>query len=95
MPRILFEKLKMDDLHAIFNDEEEKQAIGKMLVAKAKQYGFDGYVFEIYLQLGGQGKTEINHLVVDLTEALHAAGKLLFLVIPPTLRNLNSGINLK
>lgn len=63
-----------------------------MLLAKANQYDFDGYVFEIYLQLGGQGKTEINHLVVDITETLHSAGKLLLLVIPPPIKNLKDGI---
>ncbi|CAF0839629.1 unnamed protein product [Brachionus calyciflorus] len=89
LPRILFEKLKMDDVHALFNDEEEIQSLSKMLVKKSSDFGFDGYVFEIYLQLSGQGKNNINHLVTDLAQMLHESGKVLFLVIPPPLTNLN------
>lgn len=93
VPRILFEKLRMEDLHAL-NSENEKQALAKMLVEKAREYNFDGYVLEIYLQLGGHGKTEINHLVIDIAELLHAADKLLYLVIPPPIKNLEGKINL-
>lgn len=91
IPRVLFEKLRMEDLHAL-NNEDEKQALAKMLVDNARQYDFDGYVFEIYLQLGGHGKTEINHLVSDIAEKLHAADKLLYLVIPPPIKNLNGNL---
>lgn len=52
LPRILFENLKTTDLHALFNDEEELTSLAKMLVEKAKEYNFDGYVLEIYSQLG-------------------------------------------
>ncbi len=62
VPRILFENLKTNDLHALFNDEQELEALGKMLVQKSIEYQFGGYVLEIYSQLGGHGKTQINHL---------------------------------
>jgi chitinase domain-containing protein 1 len=91
VPRILFEKLRMEDVHALFSDEGEKEALAKMLVSKASEFGFDGYVLEIYMQLGGQGKTEVNHLVQDLCEALHAQGKWLILVVPPPIKNLIEG----
>lgn len=32
MPRILFENLKPNDLHALFNGEEESQALGKLFI---------------------------------------------------------------
>ena len=53
VPRILFEKLRMEDLHSLFNNEEEIEALGKLLVDKAAKFNFNGYVFEIYVQLGG------------------------------------------
>lgn len=89
VPRILFEKLKMEDLHALFNDEKEIDALAKMLVDKSLEYKFDGYVFEIYLQLGGQGKHEINHLLTDLANTLHENNKFLILVIPPPITNID------
>lgn len=83
LPRILFEKLKMEDLHSLFNDEEEIDSLAKMLGDKCDQYNFDGYVFEIYVQLGGHSKMDINHVISDLTNYLHKKNKLLILVIPP------------
>lgn len=52
VPRIVFENLKTPDLHALFNDEEELEALAKMLVDKANELNFSGYVLEIYSQLG-------------------------------------------
>ena len=66
VPRILFENLKATDLHALFNDEEELDSLAKMLVKKANEYKFGGYVLEIYSQLGGHGKTQINHSNINL-----------------------------
>lgn len=83
VPRILFEKLKMEDLHALFNDEEEIDSLAKMLLSKSIDFQFDGYVLEIYMQLSGYGKNNINHLVSDLARTLHKQKKLLILVIPP------------
>lgn len=84
LPRILFEKLSPDDLHALFNNEEEMNALIKMLVDNANKHDFSGYVLEIYLQLHGHSKVDISHLVSDLAEALHENhNKKLILVIPP------------
>ncbi|RNA40281.1 chitinase domain-containing 1 [Brachionus plicatilis] len=85
VPRILFERLKMEDLHALFNDEEEIDSLAKMLLKKSIDFQFNGYVLEVYMQLSGHGKNSINHLVRDLCKALHQQDKLLFLVIPPVM----------
>jgi chitinase domain-containing protein 1 len=90
VPRILFEKLRMEDLHALFNDEEEIASLSTMLVKKADDYRFDGYIFEIYLQLGGQGKQQINHLITDLANTLHENSKILIVVIPPPISNVEN-----
>jgi len=60
--------------------------IDKYLVKEAKKYGFDGYTLEIYLQLNGNAKFEIHHLVSDLASALHESGKKLIVVIPPPIK---------
>lgn len=86
MPRILFEKLKNEDLNALFSSEEEKKSFSEYLVKKADEYGFDGYTFEIYMQLGGHAKYEVSHLVSDLAEALHQNNKKLVIVIPPPVK---------
>jgi hypothetical protein len=88
LPRILFEKFKMEDLNALFHDEQEIEALSKMLVSKSAEYRFDGYVLEIYMQLSGQGKTNINHLVSDIADALHAHNRMLIVVIPPPVANI-------
>ena len=93
VPRILFENLKATDLHALFNDEEELDSLAKMLVKKANEYKFGGYVLEIYSQLGGHGKTQINHLVNDLAAQLHQDKKILILVIPPAIKTMDSQQN--
>lgn len=91
VPRILFEKFKAEDLHALFNSEEEIEALNAMLIRKANEYKFDGYVLEIYMQLGGNAKSHIAHIIGDLAKALHADGnKQLIIVIPPPLASLES-----
>lgn len=89
VPRILFENLKTNDLHALFNDEDELESLSKMLVNKANEYKFGGYTLEIYSQLGGHGKTQINHLINDLAVQLHQSKKIIILVIPPALKTMN------
>jgi chitinase domain-containing protein 1 len=84
LPRILFEKWTAEDLHALFNDEDEMIELCQMLVDSANKYKFSGYVLEIYSQLHGFGKHHINHFINDLANALHASkNKKLVLVIPP------------
>lgn len=83
LPRILFEKLRMEDWQALFNEESELQAFVKMAVDKSEELKFDGYVLEIYMQLGGQSKHHCSHLISDLAEGLHQANKLITLVVPP------------
>ena len=84
LPRIMFEQLKLDDLHALFNDEAEMQALANFLAAKADKHRCNGFVLEVYIQLRGQAsKHDLVHLVSDIANALHAFNKQLVLVIPP------------
>lgn len=66
LPRILFENLKPTDLHALFNDEEELNSLAKMLVEKANEYNFGGYVLEIYSQLGISFIVRSSKFEIDL-----------------------------
>jgi chitinase domain-containing protein 1 len=79
----------MEDLHALFNDEAEITALKEMLIKNCEKYKFDGYVFEIYIQLGGKGKSNIAHIVIDIAEALHESNRKFILVIPPSLKKEN------
>jgi chitinase domain-containing protein 1 len=87
VPRILFEKMNNQDLHRLFNDENEMTKLVSMLVKEAKKYKFNGYVLEIYIQLQGFNKPNINHLILDLANGLHAQNKKLYIVIPPAIQN--------
>jgi chitinase domain-containing protein 1 len=96
VPRILFEKLTENDIHALFNDEDEKESLAKMLVAETKRNKFDGYVLEIYSQMGnGYNNIHINHLVQDIANILHENNKIIIIVIPPPIsgNNINENVN--
>jgi chitinase domain-containing protein 1 len=87
VPRLLFEKMDNQDLHRLFNDENEMTKLVNMLLKAAQKYRFDGYVIEIYIQLHGLNKPKINHLITDLANALHDQNKKLYIVIPPPIQN--------
>ena len=86
VPRLIFDNLQTKDLHAIFNEESEKSAIAEILVKNALLYNFDGYTFEIYSQLGSNSKTEIYHLLYDISQILHENDKKMIVVIPPSVK---------
>ncbi len=79
----------MEDLHALFNEEAEITALKEMLLKSCEKYNFDGYVFEIYIQLGGKGKSNIAHIITDISDVLHESGKKFILVIPPSWKKEN------
>jgi chitinase domain-containing protein 1 len=83
LPRILFEKWTPQDLYSLFNDEQEMQSLIKMLIKNSNKYKFSGYTLEIYIQLNGYSKPDINHFINDLANELHKIGKKLVLVVPP------------
>lgn len=67
--------------------KKRKKSFSDYLVKKCKEYGFDGYTFEIFMQLGGHAKFEVNHLVSDLADILHESNKKLIIVIPPPVKS--------
>lgn len=88
MPRVMLDKFSAQDLHALFNDEDEITELVKVLVDGAKKFKFSGYVLEIYSQLRGFTKMHISHLITDLAKALHSSkNKKLILVIPPAFKS--------
>ncbi|XP_038052010.1 chitinase domain-containing protein 1-like [Patiria miniata] len=82
-PRLLFDQWTKHDFIAVFQEETELQALAKTIAAYYKKQSFDGIVLEVWSQLGGQAKTELQHLVVDIADAMHNSHMKLVLVIPP------------
>ncbi|XP_040984935.1 chitinase domain-containing protein 1 isoform X4 [Aquila chrysaetos chrysaetos] len=83
VPRILFDGWTYQDFESVFGSEDEIEELTKNMVLLAKNENFDGFVVEVWSQLGNQKQTELIHLLVHLSEALHEAQLKLILVIPP------------
>ncbi|KAM9146869.1 chitinase domain-containing protein 1 [Pangshura tecta] len=83
VPRILFDGWTYQDFESVFGSEDEIEELSKTMVQIAKEENFDGYVVEVWSQLGNQKQTELIHLLTHLSEALHEAQLKLILVIPP------------
>uniref|UniRef100_A0A8C8SK32 Chitinase domain-containing protein 1 n=1 Tax=Pelusios castaneus TaxID=367368 RepID=A0A8C8SK32_9SAUR len=83
VPRILFDGWTYQDFESVFGSEDEIEELSKLIVQIAKEENFDGYVVEVWSQLGNQKQTELIHLLTHLSEALHEARLKLILVIPP------------
>lgn len=83
VPRILFDGWTYQDFESVFGSEDEIEELSKTMVQIAKEENFDGYVVEVWSQLGIQKQTELIHLLTHLSEALHEAQLKLILVIPP------------
>ncbi|XP_030416508.1 chitinase domain-containing protein 1 isoform X1 [Gopherus evgoodei] len=83
VPRILFDGWTYQDFESIFGSEDEIEELSKTMVQIAKEENFDGYIVEVWSQLGNQKQTELIHLLTHLSEALHEAQLKLILVIPP------------
>ncbi|XP_063254299.1 chitinase domain-containing protein 1 isoform X1 [Prinia subflava] len=83
VPRILFDGWTYQDFESVFGSEDEIEELSKNMVLLAKNENFDGFVVEVWSQLGNQKQTELIHLLTHLSEALHEAQLKLILVIPP------------
>ncbi|XP_073203278.1 chitinase domain-containing protein 1 isoform X5 [Lepidochelys kempii] len=83
VPRILFDGWTYQDFESVFGSEDEIEELSKTMVQIAKEENFDGYVVEVWSQLGNQKQAELIHLLTHLSEALHEAQFKLILVIPP------------
>ncbi|XP_042302277.1 chitinase domain-containing protein 1 isoform X1 [Sceloporus undulatus] len=83
VPRILFEGWSYQDFESVFNSEDEIEELTNNMVQVAKSENFDGFVAEVWSQLGNQKQTGLIHLLTHLSEALRQARLKLILVIPP------------
>ncbi|XP_058663388.1 chitinase domain-containing protein 1 isoform X2 [Ammospiza caudacuta] len=83
VPRILFDGWTYQDFESVFGSEDEIEELSKNMVLLAKNENFDGFVVEVWSQLGNQKQTELIHLLTHLSEALHEAQLKFILVIPP------------
>ncbi|GCC16405.1 hypothetical protein chiPu_0021359 [Chiloscyllium punctatum] len=54
VPRILFDSWTYRDYESLFNSEDEIEELSEALVQTAKAEEFDGFVLEVWSQLGGQ-----------------------------------------
>ncbi|XP_069480111.1 chitinase domain-containing protein 1 [Ambystoma mexicanum] len=84
VPRILFDGWSYQDFESLFNSEDEIEELGSTMVQVAKKEKFDGFVIEVWSQLGGQKRQELVHMLGHLAEALHDAELKFVLVIPPS-----------
>uniref|UniRef100_A0A8D0GJ78 Chitinase domain-containing protein 1 n=1 Tax=Sphenodon punctatus TaxID=8508 RepID=A0A8D0GJ78_SPHPU len=83
VPRILFEGWTYHDFESVFGSEDEIEELSDTMVRVDKDENFDGFVVEVWSQLGNGKQTELVHLLSHLSEALHQARLKLILVIPP------------
>ncbi|KAK4822592.1 hypothetical protein QYF61_017324 [Mycteria americana] len=83
VPRILFDGWTYQDFESVFGSEDEIEELSKNMVLLAKNENFDGFVVEVWSQLGNQKQMDLIHLLIHLSEALHEAQLKVILVIPP------------
>ena len=90
VPRVIFEKWSVDDIHALFQSENEKQQLAATFSNFLNEYKelFDGYVLELLMQFRGASKPTLNHIISDIAEHVHQVehnGKKneLILAVPP------------
>ncbi|KAJ8406623.1 hypothetical protein AAFF_G00301970 [Aldrovandia affinis] len=83
LPRLLFDGWSYQDYTSALDSEDEIEELGRELVEVAKVEGFDGFVLEVWSQLGGNKRKELVHLVTHICESLHAHKLSCVLVIPP------------
>jgi chitinase domain-containing protein 1 len=90
VPRVIFEEWSADDIHALFQSENEKQQVALTLanfLNENKQL-FDGYVLELLMQFRGASKPTLNHVISDIAEQVHqietnGKKKEIILAVPP------------
>ncbi|XP_043938828.1 chitinase domain-containing protein 1 isoform X3 [Protopterus annectens] len=57
VPRVLFDGWSYQDFEYVFNSEDEIEELASTLIQTGKEEHFDGYVFEVWSQLGGHKRT--------------------------------------
>ncbi|KAF4790180.1 Chitinase domain-containing protein 1 [Turdus rufiventris] len=57
VPRILFDGWTYQDFESVFGSEDEIEELSKNMVLLAKNENFDGFVVEVWSQLGNQKRT--------------------------------------
>uniref|UniRef100_A0A8C9VTF0 Chitinase domain-containing protein 1 n=1 Tax=Scleropages formosus TaxID=113540 RepID=A0A8C9VTF0_SCLFO len=85
LPRLLFDGWSYQDYMIVLDSEDEIEELGREVVEVAKAEGFDGFVLEMWSQLGGNKRKELVHLVTHVCETLKTARLSCILVIPPPL----------
>ena len=90
VPRIIFDQWSTDDIHALFQSENEKEQVAQTLANFLKEYKdlFDGYVLELLMQFRGAAKGTVNHVISDIAEQVHliennGQKKEVILAVPP------------
>ncbi|CAF5027326.1 unnamed protein product [Rotaria sp. Silwood1] len=90
VPRVIFEQWSTDDIHALFQSENEKQQLALTFEKFLNEYTnlFDGYVLELLVQFRGASKPMLNHIISDIAEHVHqieynGKKKEIILAIPP------------
>ncbi|CAF3328342.1 unnamed protein product [Rotaria sp. Silwood1] len=91
VPRVLFDKWPANDVHALFQSEDEKQQLSLTLKNFLIEYNhlFDGYVLELLAQFSDSSKSVLNHIISDITEHIHQIDnsttkkKEVILTVPP------------
>lgn len=90
VPRVIFEKWAVDDVHALFESEEEKQQLARTFAQFLAEHTalFDGYVLELLMQFRGASKPTLNHIISDIAEQVHqvegnGSKKEVILAVPP------------
>ncbi|KAL8170015.1 UNVERIFIED_CONTAM: Chitinase domain-containing protein 1 [Gekko kuhli] len=59
-PRVLFEDWTYQDFESVFGSEDEIEELSSTMVQVAKSENFDGFVIEVWSQLGNQQQTSIH-----------------------------------
>ncbi|MBN3315366.1 CHID1 protein, partial [Atractosteus spatula] len=82
-PRLLFDGWSYQDYESVLSSEDEIEELAGEAVEVAKAEGYDGFVLEMWSQLGGHRRVELVHLVTHLCETLRSSQLGCVLVIPP------------
>lgn len=90
VPRVIFEKWSSDDIHALFQSENEKQQLAATFSKFLNENTnlFDGYVLELLVQFRGASKPTLIHVISDIAEHVHQIQhnekkKEIILAVPP------------
>lgn len=59
VPRILFDGWTYQDFETVFGSEDEIEELLESMVLLAKNENFDGFVVEVWSQLGNQKQTDL------------------------------------